>query len=267
MFLGWIDDDEIGTLAGAPIIDPLMVSANKAVLIAWSKISGSTPLTDYGANPQDLVPSWTMRDGIMLHAFSVWWNLSGYTPKVAIGTGSPAQVVLDQEHANALAAWSGAQAGGAKIPQIPQNPIPIPPGGPPMPAPPGWPQGVPWPLPAPVGWPAGMQWPPLGTAAPPFGWPASWPWPPSPTNPPPGFSWPPPGWPANIPLPIPLPPGWTQPTQPTPPSTPTQPTLPTTPTQPTLPPAQTSTPAKKSNAALWIGGGLAALVAIALASQ
>lgn len=257
----------VSRLAGPPITDPLMIATAKATLLAWAQTAGvSPPLTNYGGDPSDLSPMWTMRDGIMLHSFSIWWNGSGYKPQQTTGTGSPAQAALDQEHANALASWAGQQAGGTKIPTS-QPPIPTPPGGLPIPAPPGWPSGAPWPVPQPDWWPPGLQWPPLATSSPPFGWPAQWPWPPSPTNPPPGLPWPPPGWPATIPLPIPIPTGWTQPSQPTPPSTPTQPPLPAPPTQPTLPPAQsTTTTAKKSSAIWWIGGA-AALAALVLLNK
>jgi hypothetical protein len=97
----------------------------KATLVAWSKTDGaqSTPFPDYGATITDTMPQWTERDGIVLHAFSKWWNASHPSQQVPLGSGPIASAVLTQAHADALHAWAESKA-GMPLPQTPTAPTP-----------------------------------------------------------------------------------------------------------------------------------------------
>lgn len=119
----------VPTPASAPIpipasgqteLDAATVLQAKATLGAWAKTDGmqSSPLPDYGMNLTDMTAAWTQRDGVMLVAFSRWWNGSGRTPQLTEGSAPPGQAVvvqaLDQAHASALHTW--AEGKGATVP-------------------------------------------------------------------------------------------------------------------------------------------------------
>lgn len=102
-----------GNLGAATV--PEIIEA-KAHLIAWGKRSDvSSPLANYGFHESDFLnpTTWTERDGIMLQAFSKWWNAS-HNIKV------PDSVTLDQQHLTALRSLSqGLPAGWNPPPGMP----------------------------------------------------------------------------------------------------------------------------------------------------
>lgn len=220
---------------GAAVTDPILVAWAKTTLVAWSKTDGSlqTLALNYGLDPQDLTPSWTQRDGLVLNLFSVWWNSSGKKPTVPLSpiVGGVAVAQLTDAHVTALTTWA-TQKGLSAAP-TPGSPAPSP-GGSAAPSPPGWPATIPWPPPTPPLWPSSVPWPPLATVpgAPPQGWPQGLPWDVA--------KWLPPGWPTQFPFPYQLPQGWLPaPAAPaTPPPAQPQPSLPPAQKQPELPPAQ-----------------------------
>lgn len=131
-----------------PVLD---IPASKALLVLWSKTSGSGKgLTDYGLKPEDIGVAWTSRDATELKAFSGWWNENGNSPTLG-ATG-----ILATEHSVALKTWAAKQA--AKVPAgwtsppntPPATPAEPPPVGPlPTPPKPGTlattePAGTPW---------------------------------------------------------------------------------------------------------------------------
>lgn len=63
----------------APVMSSEMTADAKAILIAWSATDGRAEagLTDYGADPKDLAPSWNERDGLMLMSFLRWARSMG----------------------------------------------------------------------------------------------------------------------------------------------------------------------------------------------
>lgn len=107
MTLEWINE------TGALGLDVLGIQT-RALLVLWGQMSGSSPLQSYGP-PQDVLPEWTTRDGIMLHSFSVWWN-ANHASKVAEGAGNIAVVAPDQAHLVALTQW--AAEAGAQVPPL-----------------------------------------------------------------------------------------------------------------------------------------------------
>src|SRR5512142_231862 len=88
------------------------IVAARAMLGVWAHTPGvSSPLSDY-PGLLDTTALWTTRDGVMMHAFDVWWNGSGKTPAlpddVSDGWGTVIGP-LDDQHLNALKAWSASQ--------------------------------------------------------------------------------------------------------------------------------------------------------------
>jgi hypothetical protein len=134
-----------------------MTAEAKAILIAWSATDGRAEagLTDYGADPKDLAPSWTERDGVMLMSFLRWARSMGAeavipAPTTTLTAESYAVLVLwanahiaAQDEAAAEIAKQRAAAGlpaaqlpgvvAPKVPGVPQ--LPAPPASAPKPAP------------------------------------------------------------------------------------------------------------------------------------
>lgn len=88
----------------------------RALLTAWTNAQGNPkPVPSYGL----LFPSlaWTQQDGIVLHAFAVWWNGAGYSPKLPVGqsVGGVLQAELTDAHLAALDKWA---AGAVPLPLV-----------------------------------------------------------------------------------------------------------------------------------------------------
>jgi hypothetical protein len=79
----------------------------KGILVTWN--TQHQALASYGV--QDVVPGWTERDGIVLHAFSQWW---GGTPKLdwqkdKADAGGVVVANLTDDHISALDQWAAEQ--------------------------------------------------------------------------------------------------------------------------------------------------------------
>lgn len=111
-------------LLGQSVSDPLSIGQAKAALFAWSKSPGvSPPLSNYGTSLEDVNPNWTARDGIMLHAFSVWWN-GDHPNKLPLGSGDVASAELTAAHVAALQQFGQSQIPPGFIP--PPTSVPTP---------------------------------------------------------------------------------------------------------------------------------------------
>jgi len=101
----------------------------KALLAAWSVSDGQTEpgLTDYGKRAEDLTPSWTSRDKLMLTAFSRWSNATRSTTLQTDGTLLP-------EHSRELAKWAEQKAKAPALPATGPTTISMPSEVPKLPA-------------------------------------------------------------------------------------------------------------------------------------
>lgn len=99
-------------------IGPTDVLHARLVLAAWNVANAKLYY------PPDLMPNWSQADGIVLHAFSQWWNTSGKTPIVPLGVvkDGVTQAELTDAHLAALDKWA-AQT-GAQVPVPPALDIP-----------------------------------------------------------------------------------------------------------------------------------------------
>lgn len=106
---------------GQSVSDPFSIGQAKAALFAWSKSPGVvSPLSNYGTSLEDVNPNWTQRDGIMLHAFSVWWNADHPQQQIPLGIGNIASAALTVQHMAALKTFGAAQIPpGFQPPPIP----------------------------------------------------------------------------------------------------------------------------------------------------
>ncbi len=96
---------------GITLVD---VGHARAVLTAWTNAPGNPkPVPSYGFTFPSL--DWTQQDGVVLHAFAVWWNGAGYVPKIAEGAGAPLQAALTDAHLAALDKWA---AGAVPLPPV-----------------------------------------------------------------------------------------------------------------------------------------------------
>jgi hypothetical protein len=105
--LEWVHEARGGL--GLTIPPALQQAHAKGILVAWN--TQHQIVSDYG--PADVMnPSWTQRDGIVLHAFAQWWTgtpqLSPNSDKADAGGVVVAQ--LTDAHVAALDAWFAGQA-------------------------------------------------------------------------------------------------------------------------------------------------------------
>lgn len=99
---------------GQAVTDQFSIGQAKAALFAWNQ--SAQILSDYGMSLQDVNPNWTPRDGIILHAFSVWWNPSHPSQQLPLGSGGVASAELTAAHLAALQQYMASQVPSGFIP-------------------------------------------------------------------------------------------------------------------------------------------------------